>query len=239
VHKLKAAAELFTTLSVGAASLVLIWVMVTNGRPTSGRLDHASRIENVEGEALTVPLDNRAVGSASAKLVVVEFSDYQCPFCRSHARETFPLVKQEFIDTGQIAYAFVNLPLEGAHPLAKRAAAAAECAREQNRFPEMHWALFTDQARLEQADLIARAKRLHLNEPRFTACIDSTGADLVSRDLLLAKKQRITATPAFLVGYRDGGRVSVKRRLIGAQHITQFRAVLRELSQALQSATLE
>ena len=72
-----------------------------------------------------------ARGNASAKLTMIEFSDYQCPFCSRHFRETIPQINKEYVDTGKVKYVFVNIPLESIHKLAFKGSVAANCAGEQ------------------------------------------------------------------------------------------------------------
>ena len=84
-------------------------------------------------------------GNDVARVVVVEFSDYQCPFCALFFRQTLPQLDQDFIKTGKIKYVFNNVPLDQIHPTAFKAAEAAECARDQGKFWEMHDQIFTNQ----------------------------------------------------------------------------------------------
>jgi protein-disulfide isomerase len=97
-------------------------------------------------------------GSDIARVVVVEFSDYQCPYCAMFFRQTLPQLDQEYIKTGKIKYVFNNVPLDQLHPSAFKAAEAAECARDQGKFWEMHDQIFAHQKTLSIADLNAHAK---------------------------------------------------------------------------------
>src|SRR6185436_20936742 len=77
-------------------------------------------------------------GRASAPLVMLEFSDFECPFCGRYSRETYPQVQREYVDTGKVRYVFRHTPIERIHPQAMKAAEAAECAGTQGKFWEMH-----------------------------------------------------------------------------------------------------
>jgi protein-disulfide isomerase len=84
-------------------------------------------------------------GNPNAKLTLIEFSDYQCPFCRRHAENTLPSLDKEYIATGKVRYVFHDFPLEAIHPQAFKAAEAAHCAGEQQKYWEMHGRLFANQ----------------------------------------------------------------------------------------------
>ena len=81
--------------------------------------------------------DNPVLGSESAKLIMVEFTDYQCPFCGRYTRETFPQLKERYIDKGMLRYAVIDQPLP-IHPEAAKAAEASHCAEDQGKFWEIH-----------------------------------------------------------------------------------------------------
>src|SRR4051794_7424651 len=99
-----------------------------------------------------------ARGSADAKVVVIEYSDFQCPYCGKFARETFANVEQKYIAPGRVRYVFRNFPLDESHPKAFKAADAAECANQQGKFWEMHAQLFANQQALDPGDLASHAR---------------------------------------------------------------------------------
>ena len=84
-------------------------------------------------------------GEKNAKVTLIEFADYQCPFCARFYRETFPQIQENYIFTGKVKFFFLNFPLERSHPQAFKAAVAANCAGEQGKFWAMHDRLFTHQ----------------------------------------------------------------------------------------------
>ena len=92
-------------------------------------------------------------GPKDAKVVLVEFSDFQCPFCARFSRDTIPQVQTDYVDTGKIKYVFADFPLETIHPYAFKAAEAAGCAGEQGEFWKMHDHLFANQKALKPEDL--------------------------------------------------------------------------------------
>src|SRR5438876_1044010 len=97
--------------------------------------------------------DAYAKGGAGTRLVLVEFSDFQCPFCARHAKQTLPQIEREYVQTGKLLYVMRNLPLEAIHPDAFRAASAAECAGAQGNYWQMHEKLFGHRQALSAADL--------------------------------------------------------------------------------------
>jgi protein-disulfide isomerase len=172
------------------------------------RLD-ASRLSNITG---------------AGDVIVVEFTDFQCPFCRTHARETFPTLRKELIDTGKARYASINYPIERIHPDALPAAKVAECAGEQGKFWEMHARLFMDDTATAVERFDEHVRILKLDTSRFKQCFtgDQVAAK-VKRDQAEARRVGINSTPIFLVGRMDGdGGVAVMLRINGAQEPEVF-----------------
>src|SRR5262249_48078565 len=112
-------------------------------------------------------------GEAAAKVTIIEFTDYQCPFCGAHARDTLPLLDRDYIKTGKVKYILRDTPIESIHPLAFKAAEAAHCAGDQEKFWQMHDRMFSDQNRLGRDDLKMHAQALGLNLAEFEECLNS------------------------------------------------------------------
>jgi protein-disulfide isomerase len=143
------------------------------------------------------------------------------------ARSTLITLEQEYVASGRVLLAFRNLPIEKLHPLAFKAAEAAECAGRQDRFWQMHDLLFRNQEALDQPSLVADAKALQLDTARFLGCLSGQVTDQVRKDRDSAQALLITGTPTFLLGVKQSdGRVKVMRRLSGAQPIDQFKTAL-------------
>ncbi len=170
-------------------------------------------------------------GAKDARLVIVEFSDYQCPFCARHVRETMPQIERTYVQTGKVKYVFRDFPLEAIHPQAFRAAEAARCAGDQGKFWEMHDRLFAHPNALEEKDLIAHAEALGLDAKRFRQCLERRRfAERVRRDLWEGQRAGVRGTPSFLVGFAESrGKVRVVRVLRGAQPYEAFRETIEEL----------
>ena len=171
------------------------------------------------------------MGSPTAPVVMVLYSEFQCPYCRAFAKDTFPKVAEEYIRTGKVELAFKHLPLP-IHQFAFRAAEAAECARRQGEFWPMHDALFLNapQAAFDDLGLTSRASQIKLDVTGFQRCLTGQANDAVRADAASAKVLGITGTPTFLVGRRDGPDVlKVASILRGAQGLDRFDVVLQGL----------
>ena len=189
-----------------------------------------ARIEDVEPQDLQI---GSAVvkGSSAAKVAILEFSDYECPFCGRHAQTTYTELQRIYVDTGKVKYVFRNLPIESLHPLAVKAAEAAECSGEQSKYWEMHDRLFANQKALARSDLLAHAQAIGIETDRFQSCLDGGRMSAkVREDMAEAKRLGLTGTPAFLIGeVRPDGTVRVVRTIGGAHPLPVFQEVLDSL----------
>ena len=147
----------------------------------------------------------RIVGDSSAKVIVLEISDFQCPFCKAFHDSTYAAVRAAYIDNGKARMAYVNMPLRS-HQNAWPAAEAAMCASAQGKFWTMHDSLFNAQPRwstITKPDtMFSRfARSMALNDTAFDACQTSHGTrPLISSDAERASSAGITGTPAFIIG---------------------------------------
>jgi protein-disulfide isomerase len=168
-------------------------------------------------------------GKADAPLVLLEFSDFECPFCGRYARDTYGQVIKEFVDTGKVRYVFRHLPIESLHPRALRASQAAECAHAQGRFWEFHDRLFTNQQTLTEPDLTRHAQAIGLTVPAFEKCMAAQLASpaKIRQDQSEGGRAGITGTPTFFLGtVTKEGRLKARRRLVGAHPIANFRSAI-------------
>jgi protein-disulfide isomerase len=174
----------------------------------------------------TVDIAGRpAIGSRDAPLAIVEFSSLQCAFCRRHASETMPGLKERFVDTGDVLYVFVDIALDPAQAHAQRAAEAAHCAGEQDRYWAFRQRLLGHQKALAPVFLDAHAGAVGLDLERLGTCLDD-GRYLARtrQDLALARELRVHGTPTFFLGrvHPGAGAVSIVRRISGAQPLELF-----------------
>jgi protein-disulfide isomerase len=167
-------------------------------------------------------------GSANAPVTIVEFSDFQCPFCARHFNQTMALLDKEYISTGKVKYVFRHFPLERIHPQAFKASEAAECAAAQGKFWEMHDRLFANQQMLMPPDLLKHGEAVGLDAAKFAGCLTpGTTAPRIRGDLTLGAQAGVSATPNFFLGTTiPGGKIKVTRKLNGAVPFATFKAAI-------------
>src|SRR5579863_1940125 len=184
-----------------------------------------NRVRVTPPQSVVLNLDKRPVkGEGTAKLTLVEFLDYQCPYCGQFSRETMPQIARDYIETGKVRYVVVNMPLEAMHKSAFKAAEAAACAGEQGKFWEMHERLFNNQQILDQWKTHAEA--IGLDVDKFEQCME-TGrhAAQVRSDIAEAHDAGVTGTPAFFLAYTDPRSTTIKTvtKLVGSQPYASFK----------------
>ncbi len=162
-------------------------------------------------------------GSKTARVAMIEYSDFECPYCSVFANEVLPALERKYVIPGKVLFAFRNLPLERRHPDAFGAAEAAECAGRQGKFWEMHSVLFQDQTHLDRPAIMSRAVALHLDSRQFQECLQGQARDKVKDDQSTAASLSVSGTPTFFVGLigTDGG-VKIVERLAGAKPVVEF-----------------
>ena len=159
------------------------------------------------------------MGNPNAPLTIIEYSDFQCPFCARHSFETFPQLKKEYVDTGKVKIVFKNFPLPF-HQNAEIAAEASECALEQGKFWKYKENLFENQENLGVDDLKKCAQDLGLDTQRFNSCLDSKKYETeVKSDLQEGQIAGVSGTPTFFI---DG------QILVGAQPFSEFQRIIEE-----------
>ncbi len=174
--------------------------------------------------------DNPIMGKKDAPVTLIEFSDYQCPFCRRFSQNTLPALKAEYIDTGRVRYIFRDFPLDRIHPKARKAAEAAHCAGEQGKYWEMHDLLFQNQRALEVEKLKAYARRLYLDPTAFDACLDeSKYAKKIQKDFQDGSAAGVRGTPGFFVGKTRPDGTIEGISISGARPVTIFRQEIERL----------
>lgn len=207
------------------ASIAILFVIFT--RPTERTAAHPTQPAPIP--SAPVSLEGAAVrGDPKARLVIIEYSEFQCPYCASFARETLPTLLRDYVDSGKVRLAFRHLPLEQIHPLAMKAAEAGECARRQGKFWAMHDYLFNRSGPLEPNRLDGAARAVGMEDTLLSTCLQAgDAAGHVREDLAIARTLRVTGTPTFFFGLAlTDGRVLVRRRLSGAPPLSAFVAAL-------------
>jgi protein-disulfide isomerase len=198
------------------------------GAPSS-LLAGASPMQGDAAAAVRIEIGRSPVkGSRSARVAVLEYVDFQCPFCATFVRDTLPEVESRYVKTGRVLLVFKHRPLPDIHPDAVAAATGAECAGEQGSFWPMHDLLFADQRNLSRPALVQRATRLALDPELFGRCLED-GSRRVRDDMAAADALKITGTPTFLLGTIEGGTVQVRERMAGVQPPAVFEERLERL----------
>lgn len=179
----------------------------------------------VAGERVNVSADDDAfIGNENAKVTVVEFSDFQCPFCRSFWSGAYQQIKSEYIDTGKIKFVYRDYPLSF-HPAAQVSAEASECAEEQGKFWEMHDKIFQEQAKQGTGtvtygvvELKKWASQIGLTSAKFNQCLDSRKyKSEVEKDLADGSTYGVSGTPTLFVNGNP---------IVGAQPFAVFKALI-------------
>lgn len=159
----------------------------------------------------------------NADVALVEFSDFQCPYCARHAADVLPRVMSDLVDTGRLTYVMVHYPLDAIHPLARGAAEAAECAGHQGRFWEMHDRLFALSPKLEQANLETAASSVGLDSDVFEKCMTGEAAEKVSSDVAEGSRLGVTGTPSFFLGTVGGdGSIELEAKVVGGVSVEEI-----------------
>jgi protein-disulfide isomerase len=163
-----------------------------------------------------------SLGSSDAPVTIVEFTDYQCPFCRRFESTTFSDIRKKYIDTGKVRFVIRDFPLVDMHPDAMEAAEAAHCAGDQGQFWPMHDALFSDANTLGRNGLIASAAGLRLDLAMFRSCLETGKHKLeIQNDQQVASSLQINGTPSFVVGKTNGDEL-FGSIIVGAQPLSVF-----------------
>lgn len=168
--------------------------------------------------------DDPVIGNPNAPVTIIEFSDFECPFCGRFFEQTLPTLKQKYIDTGKVKIVYRDFPLSF-HSNAQKAAEAGECAKEQGKFVELHDAIFANQQAISVADLKATATRLGLNSAQFDTCVDSGKyAAEVQADEADGAAAGVSGTPSFFIGTPERG----YQLVVGAQPTAVFEAAIEQ-----------
>lgn len=174
--------------------------------------------------------DDPLKGNPNASITIVEFSDFQCPFCAKFHEDTLPQLEKNYLSTGKVNFVYRDFPIQSIHPNAIPAALASECADDQGKFWEMHDLIFKNQGKWQGLEILQSvslfktfAIELGLDANEFDLCIDS-GKHLeeIRSDLNDGRNYGVTGTPGFFVGNEKIGFT----KLIGAQPFSSFQKVI-------------
>lgn len=181
-------------------------------------------------QRVNIPVQGGSVlGSATAPLTIVEYTDYQCPFCKRFIDNAFPEIKKNYIDTGKVRFVSRNLPLPF-HKNARKAAQAALCAGDQGKYWEMRGELFNNSQALEPEKLPGYAQGLKLDMKKFESCLASNEhLDKIDEDSKEAQSIGLSGTPTFVLGRSVQDGLMDGEKVVGAQPYAAFETKIDEL----------
>ncbi len=164
-----------------------------------------------------VSLQGSVKGDPNAPVKIIEYSDFECPYCAKFYKETLPLIEKEYISTGKAKLEYRHFPL-AFHKNAQKAAEASECAADQGKFWEMHDIIFENQEQIAIDDLKTYAVQIGLDVQEFNECLDSgIKSAKIRDDVASGKDAGVSGTPSFLIN---------GRLVVGAQPYAVFKQVI-------------
>ncbi len=180
-------------------------------------------LSNAGNEVDIIKMDSSSkesvMGSATAKVEMIYFSDFECAFCVKFFKETLPEIEEKYINTGKVRLVFKNFPLSF-HANAQKAAEAGECAKEQGKFWEMHDTMFSEGVSGGVETLKEYAQEIGLSLQEFNECLDSGAMEgRVNSDIDEGKTLSVSGTPSFMI---NGA------HLVGAQPFSTFEKIIEE-----------
>lgn len=217
-------------LELSATILLIVVLLLVGGVIVWDRLNpqpaQAARREPAPPKD-PVSIDGAPIlGDRNARVGLILFSEFECPFCGQSAREVLPDIERQYLRTGKVFLAWRHYPLS-IHEYAKKAAEAAECAGRQGKFWEYHDWAFQHQKALDEPNLRAAAKDLRLDLATFGTCLEGQASAKVQADRDLGKSLSVNATPTWFIGLvQPDGKLKLTNRLSGAQPFTDFQIVI-------------
>ena len=178
--------------------------------------------------------DDPVLGDSNAPVTIVEFSDYECPFCKRHFDQTLPQIISKYIDTGKVKLVFRDFPLSFHDPMATKEAVAANCAREQGgdeEYFKFHHEIFkrtlSNGNGLDDAKIQVIATDLNLNLDLFNTCLTETAqAEEVKKDVADGSAAGATGMPTFIIGKSTSNGEITGDLVVGAQPFATFQAII-------------
>ncbi|KKT28625.1 MAG: DSBA oxidoreductase [Candidatus Yanofskybacteria bacterium GW2011_GWA1_44_21] len=211
-----------------SGSILAAAVMISSSLLYSREFDSGKAQIAPENKIEVSADDDPYMGSDKAEVLIIEFSDFQCPYCRSFSEDTLPQLKKEYIDTGKARLVYRDFPLSF-HAGAEPAAQAGQCAWDQGKFWEFHDTAFAEQAKQGNGTISFGVKEVKkwaatagLNMTEFNSCFDSGKyREEVAKDFADGGKAGVSGTPTFFIN---------GTRIVGAQPYEVFKSTIdREL----------
>ena len=209
--------NLFIVVAIILAGIIISGAIIYKGDDNINNINTVPIAGNDNNNFRLMEDDDVFKGNPDAPVIIVEFSDFQCPFCATFYQNTLSQIEENYIKTGKVKFIFRDFPLPG-HLNAQKAAEAAECADEQGKFWEMHNMIFDNQGAIGVVDLKQNAKSLGIDITAFNNCLDSGKyADEVIKDMNDGVVVGVSGTPTFFIN---------GEKLVGAQPFSVFEQII-------------
>jgi protein-disulfide isomerase len=177
------------------------------------------------------------MGDADAGVTLIEYSDYGCPYCARHSRQTMPEIIEHYINKGKVKFVIREFPIPNLQPRAMAASMAALCAGGQGKYWEMHRALISNQRKLSDVDLRGYASQIGLDTGEFDQCLEREDyAEQIEKDIEEGNEIGIRGTPSFMLGLTDPSdpdRIKATKFIYGARNYEFFAQEIDELLASL------
>ncbi len=169
-----------------------------------------------------------SVGKDDAPLVLVEYTDYQCPFCQRFHNDAYAQLKTNYIDTGKVRFVSRDFPLDF-HENARRSAVAARCAAEQGKYWELRHVMIVNASQLQPDKIVGYAQNALMDVDKFKTCVDSDKyRAAIDKDVAEGTAAGVSGTPSFILGRVENGKLEGVR-MVGAMPYSQFDAKIKEM----------
>ncbi|MEL0633117.1 thioredoxin domain-containing protein [Pseudoalteromonas carrageenovora] len=189
--------------------------------------------ELVRPEKIELSSEAIWIGSQDADVVMIEFTDLHCPYCKKFQQTVWPELKAKFVDTNKLAVSAREFPLSSLHPKAPYAAVTLRCANEQGQYENVKERLFELGQSVVKGSLDEIVKDFNLNQDQFDTCLANTDVhNIVTRSLQDAAELGLTSTPTFIIGKKEGNYITNYEILTGAGSIEKFGSVIEAVKTA-------
>ncbi|MBS0319430.1 MAG: DsbA family protein [Proteobacteria bacterium] len=177
--------------------------------------------------SMAMPDKPHQLGKKDAPVVVVEYTDLQCPFCQQFHNNVYDQLKRNYVDTGKVLFISRDFPLDF-HPWARPAAVAARCADQQNKFWEVRNSLMSNADKLSKEMITQTAANIGLDMKKFQACVDSNAFDAdINKQIAEGSAAGVSGTPSFIVGRVVDGKLEGVR-VVGSMPYDQFESTVKD-----------
>ena len=224
--------SILETIALVVVAVAVASMAITKSAPATGAATAPAAKARAEAPLPAEPISLLGAdveGSSTAKIALVVYSDFQCPYCGKFARETLPAIQDQYVRPGKLLLAFRQYPLPN-HPFAQKAAEASECAGKQGKFWPFHDQLFANQKALDLVNLNEYARTIGLEPKQFAKCLEGEATASVNADNAGGDEVGVSGTPSFVAGpILPDGRIKVTERFSGALPLAEFQRVLDRL----------